>query len=778
MRAAQSDHDDYHDLRTSRIERHVHSLLRRQLRRFGVSDADAPRAWAGLLVAVEEAYEEFEADRMMLERSLDLSSQELMTANLELSGSRELLSATLESTADGILVVDSGGAVQYSNVRFADLWRIPRDLLDARDDGVLLQYVLDQLIDPEAFLRKVRELYASSEESYDALAFRDGRTFERYSRPLLGAGKVTGRVWSFRDVTERHRAEAALRDSEQRFRALVQNASDLITVVDERSAILYQSPSIHQILGYEPEHLAGQRFADFMHPDDLGALTTFVAKARRFANRPTLIEARIRDQAGAWHHMEIVGTDLRADEAVRGFVLNIRDVTERHSLEEELRHQAFHDELTGLANRSRFLDRLEHALIRSQRSGSPVFVMFLDLDDFKNVNDSLGHAVGDDVIRVVGERIAKCVRAGDTAARPGGDEFAVLLEDCVSIDEAAAAAVRLLAEIRIPIRAGDAEVVIGVSIGIARGDASSASGDLMRNADIAMYVAKSQGKHRYQLFAPDMHSHLTERLMLLADIKRAVERSELVVHFQPTVLLETGQVLGAEALVRWNHPSGDLMAPADFIPAAEESGDILEIGRWVLGEACREARRWQERYPDRHLAVSVNVSPKQLQDDSFVASVEQCLAASGLEPDRLVLEVTETALLEEPDHTMEVLARLRRLGVRVALDDFGSGYSSLSHLRRFPIDVLKVDGSFVSDLIGGDQSKGIVQAIVELGRTLNIDVIAEGIERDDQLAALGAMNCLVGQGFLLGRPVESAAFDALLDVAFSSVAPKGGAEAA
>lgn len=756
----------------------MHSLLRRQLRRCGVSDSDVPSAWAGLLVAVDEAYEEFETDRLMLERSLDLSSQELMAANREINSSRQLLSATLDSTADGILVVDSAGAVQYSNERFAELWQIPRDILDGRDDNVLLQYVLDQLVDPEAFLQKVRQLYGSGEESYDTLSFQDGRTFERYSRPLLGAGRVAGRVWSFRDVTERQRDQAALRDREQRFRALVQNASDLITVVDEHWEILYQSPSVDQVLGYLPDQLIGQLLGDFIHPDDLGALATFVQEASRRPNRPTLIEARIRDDAGTWHHMEIVGSDRRSDESVRGFVLNIRDVTERHNLEDQLRHQAFHDELTGLANRARFLDRLEHALKRSQRSGAPVFVMFLDLDDFKTVNDSLGHTVGDDVIRAIGERIAERLRAGDTAARPGGDEFAVLLEDCASLDDAVSTAARLLDDIRVPIRAGDADVVIGVSIGIAEGDASSACGDLMRNADIAMYVAKSQGKHRYQVFASDMHSQLTERLVLLADIKRAVERSELVVHYQPTVLLKTGQVVGAEALVRWNHPSGDLIAPADFIPAAEESGDILEIGRWVLEQACCAARRWQEHYPDRHLAVNVNVSPKQLQDDSFVASVGQCLAASGLEPGRLVLEITETALLEEPDHTMDVLAALRRLGVRVALDDFGTGYSSLSHLRRFPIDVLKVDQSFVSDLGGGDQPRGIVQAIVELGQTLNIEVVAEGIERDDQLTALSAMNCLFGQGFLLGRPVDSAAFDGLLDAAFSSVSPKGETEAA
>ncbi|MEX2160116.1 MAG: EAL domain-containing protein [Dehalococcoidia bacterium] len=722
-----------------------------------------------------------ETDRLMLERSLDLSSQELMAANREVNSSRQLLSATLDSTADGILVVDSVGAVQYSNKRFADLWRIPRDILDGSDDNTLLQYVLDQLVDPEAFLQKVRQLYASSEESYDALSFQDGRTFERYSRPLLGAGSVAGRVWSFRDVTDRVKAEAALRASEERFRTFAENSVDGVLMVNEEGRIVMANPMAERIFGYAEGELIGEPLETLV-PENLRTAhkqhrAGFFSEAR--ATRPMAArgDLKVRRRDASVFPAEISLTPLSSANG-RLVAAVIRDVTERHKLEEQLRHQAFHDELTGLANRARLLDRLEHALKRSQRSGAPVFVMFLDLDDFKDVNDSLGHAVGDDVIRAVGERIAECVRAGDTAARPGGDEFAVLLEDCVSPDDAVSTAARLLDDIRVPIRVGDADVVIGVSIGIAEGDASSACGDLMRNADIAMYVAKSQGKHQYQVFAPDMHTQLTERLMLLADIRRAVERAELVVHYQPTVLLETGQIVGAEALVRWNHPSGDLIAPADFIPAAEDSGDILEMGRWVLEQACCAARQWQERYPDRHLAVNVNVSPKQLQDGSFVASVERCLAASGLEPDRLVLEITETALLEEPDHTMEVLGALRRLGVRVALDDFGTGYSSLSHLRRFPIDVLKVDQSFVSDLSGGDQPRGIVQAIVELGQALNIEVVAEGIERDDQLKALSAMNCLFGQGFLLGRPVDSAAFDALLDAAFCSASPKGEAEAA
>jgi diguanylate cyclase (GGDEF)-like protein len=436
-----------------------------------------------------------------------------------------------------------------------------------------------------------------------------------------------------------------------------------------------------------------------------------------------------------------------------------RTLAAERELEKQLRHQAFHDPLTGIANRARFMDRLDHALERVRGAGAELFVLFLDLDNFKTINDSMGHPVGDGTICEVANRISACLRPGDTAARLGGDEFAILLEGARDLDGAAQAARRLIEAVRAPMIFDGREVVISASVGLAAGDARTLSEDLVRNADIAMYVAKSRGKGRYEVYEPGMHARLTDRLALMMDLRHAVRRGEIVVHYQPTLSLAAGSVCGAEALVRWRHPARGLLAPLDFIALAEESGDILEIGEFVLREACQRASAWQDLYPDERLLIGVNVSAKQLRDGGFVESVRGALAYSRLEPARLELEITESVMLDEPDQTLAVLEQLKQLGVRVALDDFGTGYSSLSYLRRFPIDVLKIDKSFVDDIASEDRQVLLTKAIIELGQSLNLKVIAEGIERDEQRERLRALNCELGQGFLFSTPLEPAAID-------------------
>ncbi len=443
-------------------------------------------------------------------------------------------------------------------------------------------------------------------------------------------------------------------------------------------------------------------------------------------------------------------------------------LTTERELEEQLRHQAFHDPLTGLANRARFMDRLDHALARIRSSESVAFVLFLDLDNFKTINDTMGHAAGDRTICEVGQRISSCLRSGDTAARLGGDEFAVLLEDAADIDAAARTAHRLIEVVRAPIESDGREIVISASIGIAVGDASAIADDVVRNADIAMYVAKNRGKGRYEVYEAGMHARLAEHLSLLTDLRHAVRRNEMVVHYQPTVSLESRTAIGAEALIRWNHPTRGLLSPAEFIALAEESGEILQIGRYVLTQACQQARVWQDRYPERHLEINVNVSAKQIQDPGFVDTVRDCLADTGLEPTRLVLEITEIAMLQDPERTLEVLSDLRELGLRIALDDFGTGYSSLSYLRRFPIDVLKIDKSFVDDIDSHDRQELLAKAVIELGQSLHLQVVAEGIERNDQLNRLRALDCQLGQGFLFSKALDAASIDAFFGAALAS----------
>jgi diguanylate cyclase (GGDEF)-like protein len=418
-------------------------------------------------------------------------------------------------------------------------------------------------------------------------------------------------------------------------------------------------------------------------------------------------------------------------------------------------HQAFHDPLTDLPNRALFVDRLEQGMRRARRVGSQVAVLFLDIDRFKVVNDSLGHAAGDELLREVGARLLTSIRPGDTAARFGGDEFAILLEDVESSKEAEHIARRILLALRTPLTLAGREVFVTGSIGIAM-DAACAD-NAIRDADLAMYRAKAQGKGRYAIYEPYMHAAVVERAELEADLQRVVERDELVLHYQPIIDLKTDAIVGVEALVRWRHPQRGLIAPGAFIPLAEETLLMAEIGRWILNAACHQAVGWQRMRP---LKLSVNLSACQLQSADLAADVAAALQASGLAPSALVLEITETVLMRDVEDTIECLEDLKKLGVLLAVDDFGTGYSSLDYLRRFPIDILKIDKAFVDDLVSGDAT--LAQAIIDLGESFGLQVVAEGIEHEPQRQRLIELGCGLGQGFCFARPMPADDIAALL----------------
>ena len=436
----------------------------------------------------------------------------------------------------------------------------------------------------------------------------------------------------------------------------------------------------------------------------------------------------------------------------------------REALEAALTHQAFHDSLTELANRALFTDRADHALARRGTADDSVAVLLLDLDDFKTINDSLGHAAGDQLLVGVAARIHGCVRDGDTVARLGGDEFAILLEDLEDPIDAVRTTERLLAALQAPFRISGREVFSHASVGIAMGSPGrTGADDLLRDADMAMYLAKGKGKSRYELFEPALHATLLGRLQLQAELHQALERGDFILHYQPIVALETGRTVGVEALLRWRHEERGTVPPLEFIALAEETGLIVPIGRWVLEEACAQARRWRDRFPaEPPRMMSVNLSARQLQDPGFVDAVAAALATSGLDPDELVLEITENVLLEHTEATVDRLAALRRLGVRIAMDDFRTGYSSLAYLHRFPIDILKIDRSFVEALAGGREEGALVRAIMKLGETLRLETVAEGIESARQVTQLRSMGCRLGQGYLFDRPLDVAAMEARL----------------
>jgi len=535
-------------------------------------------------------------------------------------------------------------------------------------------------------------------------------------------------------------------------------------VLDGDGLVTYQSPSIERLLGYRVDEIEGTRFDRLLSETDRPLLAQLIAIDGTGDAEAHTIECSVSHRDGATLRFEVQHTDLLHDEHVRGIVLNSRDVSERKAFEEQLAHQAFHDPVTKLANRALFSDRVEHALMRAQRGVHEIAVMFIDLDDFKTVNDSLGHAAGDEVLQEVGRRLKIAVRPGDTVARFGGDEFAVLLDGVSGSSDAADAASRILRALDLPIEIEGKNVFPRASVGIClvgEDVKTPEASELLRNADVAMYMAKRDSKGSYRVFEPTMHERVVERLELRSDLQHALTMDQLELHYQPVVRLADRTILGVEALVRWNHPTRGTIPPIQFIPVAEETGLIIPMGRWILETACHEGARLQKAFPRTDpLTMSVNLSVRQLQSETLIGDVRQALEVSGLPAASLVLEITESLMLTDTDFAMMQLHELKALGIRLAMDDFGTGYSSLSYLSRFPVDILKMDRSFV----GAEDNSTLTSAIIALGTSLSLEVVAEGIEFAEQASSLEELGCELGQGFLFARPMDSDALTKFLGV--------------
>ena len=616
------------------------------------------------------------------------------------------------------------------------------------------------------------------------LLLRDALSAPGENWSLLALGEVgltllivTRQITAVRE-NARLVSDRAARDNEARFRSLVQHSSDVIAVVDPTGGgnIRYISPSATRVLGYANGALVGKPLTSLMHPEDAVRVEAMLADSWSQTGVTAPVEWRVRHQDGRWLYVEAVATNLVHEPTVRGVVVNTRDITERKSLEAQLVHQAFHDPLTGLANRALFLDRVTHALAVTARYGRlPVAVLFLDLDNFKTVNDSFGHVPADQLLAAVARRLVDAVRLSDTVARLGGDEFAILLEDASGTMSPSTAAERITASLREPFLVEGKEVFVTSSIGIAVAGADLSPSDLLRNADTAMYQAKASGKGHHEVFEARMHAETLERLELESELRRALDRNELSLRYQPIVTLGTGAVAGMEALVRWEHPRRGTLTPAQFIPLAEETGLIVPIGQWVLGEACRQAKRWQTRYRRAvPFTMTVNVSGHQLQHGGMAETVRAALAEHRLDPTTLVLEITESVLMQQTEVMLSRLRTLKALRVRLAIDDFGTGYSSLSYLKRFPIDILKIAKPFIDDVggSGGLTDSALARAIIGLGDTLKLQTIAEGIEAPAQLAELRNLGCELGQGYFFARPLSAEGMEALLESPEMRAAPQ------
>ena len=617
-----------------------------------------------------------------------------------------------------------------------------------------------------AQLQQVRivgaQLSSISNDAVGQMTLDTEAAFDRLVRVSIGLGAL-GAILAV-SMGLLLRRVAARRSA--RFRSLVDNASDIITVLDAEGTIRYQTASGGRLVGAPADQLLGTNYLDLVEADDRGHLAALLSGLAASEGKTATAQYRLRQTDGGMRHIESIASNLISDPAIRGLVLNTRDVTERKALEDELAHQAFHDSLTGLSNRAVFREMVEHALTRSKRNGQRLAVLILDLDGFKTVNDSQGHDVGDQLLVEVGIRLKSCARASDAVARLGGDEFAVLLEDGVDEAHAKHMAKRLLTELLLPFEIGGRELFIGASVGIAfNTDEDMQPEALIRNADTAMYAAKATGKGRYEVFQPLMHRRAREQFEVQSDLQHAIARDEFLVHYQPIVDVPTQAILGMEALIRWEHPTRGLLPPVEFIGIAEEIGLIVPIGRWVLEEACRQTAEWRAQYPAASdLYVSVNLSTRQLLEPDLVEQVRVVLAETQLDPAALMLEITEGSLMQGVTETAVKLRGLKDLGVRLAVDDFGTGSSSLGYLRRFPIDVLKIDKSFVDEITGeGPDGPALVRAIIDLAKNLHLATVAEGIELTEQLTELRAAGCGSGQGYLFARPLRSEAMATLLE---------------
>lgn len=569
-------------------------------------------------------------------------------------------------------------------------------------------------------------------------------------------------------------SEQARRDEEHRYQALIENSTDAVLLMDSEAKVKYVSPAIERVLGYSADEYFRAASYELVHEDDRERAHLEFQQILKGPGETVHSNFRLLAKNGDYRSIETATRNLLADPAVGGLVCNMRDITERLAAEQQLKHGAYHDSLTDLANRPAFLEHLQRALAKAVRNEDYGFaVLFLDVDRFKVVNDSLGHISGDRLLVQVAERLLSCMRTTDVAARLGGDEFAVLVEDLDLPGAATRVAERIQAALSRPFVVAGSEIFTSVSIGIALSNAGyTQPDDALRDADTAMYRAKGQGKGRYAIFDSHMHELVVGQLQMETDLRRAIERNELLLYYQPLVSLQNGQVVGFEALLRWQHPERGLVPPGDFIPLAEETDLIIEIGWWVLREACRWMRSWQiESSVGRRLSINVNLSARQFAQPNLVEHIEQILKETGLDPRCLKLEITETTIVENGETAIQMLSRLKELKVQLHVDDFGTGYSSLAYLHRFPIDALKIDRTFVQNLGKSEEALEISRAVIALARNMRMEPIAEGIESPEQLQMLMELGCTFGQGFYFSRPLPSVEAKSLFDRVFTCRPP-------
>lgn len=676
-----------------------------------------------------------------------------------------LLEAESETTLDGVLAVDENDRIILANRQFGAHFGVPQEMLDAKDDRALLNFVTDQIEDSETFLQRIGHLYRHPEErSTDEIRLKNGKTFERYTAPLEDSGHGhRGRIWYFHDITKRRAMEIAVREAEENYRTIFENAVIGIFRATPDGRPVTVNRALAKIHGYDsPDELfaevsnAGTQL--FVNPKVMANLV-----ARAVAGRAQDVEVEVYTKTLARKWIRVSCRPVYdADGYLKYVDGTTEDITDRKRAEERIELLAYYDSLTGLPNRSLLHEQITQTLVRAQGTTMRAAVLFIDLDRFKFINESLGHSIGDLLLKEIAGRLKRNIRREDTVARIGGDEFVILMTELSETRDVEVAAARILEELSSTFDINGYSFHASCTIGISLFPENGCDREtLIRYAEQAMYAAKENGRNAYQFFSAELNDEIQRRTTMERDLRSALERGELFLEYQPQMVIQTGDLAGFEVLLRWQHPEKELVSPEQFIEIAENTGLILPIGEWVLRTACIQAKQWLEMGLLR-VPVAINISAVQFRQNNFCDLIARVLAETGLPPKFLELELTESLLLSNRDSMLSVLEQLGRLGIRLAIDDFGTGYSSLSYLKQFRVQKLKIDRSFVKDLTTDADDAAITTAIIDMAKSLNLRVIAEGVEEHGQLEFLREHRCDEIQGYIFSRPLTAANTEALL----------------
>jgi diguanylate cyclase (GGDEF)-like protein/PAS domain S-box-containing protein len=688
-----------------------------------------------------------------LSGNIKVKGKDIVEKNLELEKSLSLLRATLESTADGIMMVNGQGQVVDWNQKFVEMWRIPSYMLESGTESIGFEYILEQVSNPSAVIADVEFLYQNPDWQGElpVLHFKDGRIFERFTQPQRVGMEIVGRVYSFRDITQKLMANDELRIRERAIEASTHGVA-IIDITNSKLPIIYVNKSFERITGYSEKQTIGKSLA-YLHGNKIDHVNhkRITLAIRELREETVELESYRRNGESFWCEMSVAPVSDSFGK-VRHYVCIINDVTPRREMEKQLLRQATHDSLTELPNRVLLMDRVEQAILQARKKGSMLGFLFLDLDRFKMTNDTLGHSVGDKLLQAVANRLLIATNDFDTVARLGGDEFVILMQEISTESQAEKVAEEILQMIARPFQVDQHNLKITGSIGISYYPKDGLDYEsLMKTADLSMYHAKDSGRNNYRIYNEEMNRRVINRMQLDNALRDSLKKNEFHLVYQPLINLRENKIVGFEALLRWNSHILGSVSPVDFIGMAEENGMIIEVGKWVLEEACAQLLRWHKQgYSE--LSIAVNISGRQFRQTRLPEVVDEILKNTGLPPKFLELELTESLLVDDVEHAVETMYKLKDMGTRLVIDDFGTGYSSLSYLKQFPVDKLKIDRSFITELVNVENDAAIARAIINLGHSLNLEVLAEGVETELQKDFIIKHGCDYAQGYLFKPP--------------------------